>query len=82
MEPENQLLQAIKRSSLRSIVNCYIEGVNANLVIDPNNGDNPIHIAVRVSSLYLLKEDLYKMVILRDWCFGRNFFFNFLRTYF
>ncbi|KAL7080632.1 hypothetical protein ACQ4LE_000895 [Meloidogyne hapla] len=46
---EEQLLQAIKRSSLRSIVNCYIKGVNANLVIDPINGDNPLHIAVRTN---------------------------------
>lgn len=45
---------AIKRSSLRSIVNCYIKGVNANAVIDPTNGENPLHLAVRVSFLVFI----------------------------
>jgi hypothetical protein len=48
---EDQLLLAIKRSSLRSIVNCYIEGVDADSVIDSTNGDNPLHIAIRVGLL-------------------------------
>uniref|UniRef100_A0A1I8BS31 phospholipase A2 n=1 Tax=Meloidogyne hapla TaxID=6305 RepID=A0A1I8BS31_MELHA len=46
---EEQLILAIKRSSLRSIVNCYIRGVNANSVIDPTNGENPLHLAVRTN---------------------------------
>nr|CAD2151016.1 unnamed protein product [Meloidogyne enterolobii] len=52
---EEQLLQAIKRSSLRLIVNCYIKGVNANLVIDSTNGDNPLHIAVKTNNISTLQ---------------------------
>ncbi|CAK5080735.1 unnamed protein product [Meloidogyne enterolobii] len=51
---EEQLILAIKRSSLRSIVNCYIRGVNADAVIDPSNGENPLHLAVRTNLIAVL----------------------------
>jgi hypothetical protein len=46
---ERQLIKAIKENSLNAIVRCYINGVNPNAVIDETNGDNIMHMAIRVS---------------------------------